>query len=732
MKFALFLIISLFYLQNYLYAQEIVHFHTDRPAYFPGDTIWYKSYFIHDDRLDTAVKNMSLNIGTANENIIEDQLRPIHKGISFGQFIIPRDFKENELYFNLFTKRNVINSEVNDPMEFKIGVFQNNQISSTKRPQVRCYVEGAGILKNSYNKIKFEWNLRECINAYIKDETGNIIRSITTDSLGRSDVEIFAPKEKLFLHWEYESEKYIDTIPVSENLVRLSLKDREGGTYLFLDNQIGSRDLKLEFKIEEYRMLDTMLSFEKSGSDSLQIDNLLKGRFYGYFSVFDNGNRLAYLKVNQTTDLNPVLVSDSIQFKKFESNAFNLSFESRSFWNGSITVYDGNLPAPINLSYESEGFKSFNTRNFKYTYIDDNLDYQEPKEIIDSVFALRGVIEMKGKKWEKFREIKKKREIKLKGKKEEMRLMSFGYRLLTEPNYSYREIDFDSEGNLNLPKLTYYDTLETRFVQIDDRLKLIDYDVKLKFSNLPKLHKLKISSYLLGQDISQKYKGRYNPDYYQHEFGNSELKEVQITNRIDARKLMLRKKYSEGWFLNHDSFIEIDLLNYDLPSWITTLKELKDHLYHKYPKLRSIQAEFLVNNRHNYQGGELPMHVSEIEYIRIYEKYIHNKMGGGAIMFYTSGVDSRNKDIGTSKIRIEKVSGYSSFLDYYLPTYGAQNRPKYDDRQTLFWAADQSLEGGIKNNFKFFNNSISNSYYIHMNMISEGGSFISLWKKVME
>ncbi|WP_156307290.1 hypothetical protein [Sphingobacterium endophyticum] len=139
-----------------------------------------------------------------------------------------------------------------------------------------------------------------------------------------------------------------------------------------------------------------------------------------------------------------------------------------------------------------------------------------------------------------------------------------------------------------------------------------------------------------------------------------------------------------------------------------------------------------MNNRHNYQGGEIPMHVSEIEYIRIYEKYIHNKMGGGAIMFYTSGVDSRNKDIGTSKIRIEKIPGYSGFLDYYLPTYGAQNRPKYDDRQTLFWEADQSLEGGIKNNFKFFNNSISNSYYIHMNMISEGGSFISLWKKVME
>lgn len=730
MKLIFVIVVFLGFLNN-LSAQEVIHFHTDRPVYFPGDTIWYKTYFIHQERLDTTIKNMSLLIGNANETVIEDQLRPIYRGISYGQFVIPRDFKEQELYFNLFTKRNVIKGEVKNPMEFKIGVFQDNEIKSKKNPQVKFAVEGDGILKNTFNKIQLKWNLQEKIEAYLKDEKGNIIQSFTTDSLGHADLEIFA-LNKLFLHWEYEGKPYVDAIPVSKNLVRLRLRDRGEKTFLFVDNQSGTKDLKLEFRIENYKMLDTLIHFDNKGIDSVQIDNLLRGRFYGNFSIFDKGYRSAYLKVRQTSDLNPSLTVNDFNVEDFGLNKFTINVASQVYWNGSISVYDGDLPPPLELSYESPDFVSFYSNNFKYSYVRDEDYLGENEQLEDSVFVLKAAIDMKGDKWEKFKESKRKRELKLKGKNKEIRLMSFGYRLLTEPNYSYQEIDFDLLGNLKLPVLTFYDTLETRFVQIDDRLKLIDYDVNLSFSTLPKQNKLKLSKYLLGQDISQKYLGRYNPDYYQYEFGNSELKEIQITNRIDARKLMLRKKFSEGWFLNHDSFLEIDLLNYDLPPWISTLNELKEFLYHKYPRLRSLQAEFLVNNRHNYQGGELPMHVSEIEYIRVYEKYVYNKMGGGAIMFYTTGVDLRNRDIGTSKIRIKKVSGYSDFLDFYLPDYASQNKPRYDDRQTLFWTADQSFKGGQETLFKFFNNSLSKTYFIHLNLVSEGGTFISKWYKVIK
>src|SRR5690606_23766573 len=137
------------------------------------------------------------------------------------------------------------------------------------------------------------------------------------------------------------------------------------------------------------------------------------------------------------------------------------------------------------------------------------------------------------------------------------------------------------------------------------------------------------------------------------------------------RKQMLRKKFSTNWFLSNEAFLEIDLIHYDLDGWIYTLEELKEHLKHKYPKIRTLKADYLVNNLHNYQMTveKLPHDITEIEYIRVYEKYPYNKDGGGAIMFYTTGIYARNEDIGVSKIRLKKVPGYSKFLDYYQPDY---------------------------------------------------------------
>src|SRR5690606_6102054 len=189
-------------------------------------TIWYKAYFKHQNRLDTAIKNMSFVIGTANGEIMEDQLRPIYKGISYGQFIIPRDFIEYELYFNAYTKRNIIANEVLNPMEFKIGVFQDKQILSTVNPEVKVLVEGAGIMKNSENLIKLNWNVNQKIHGSIQEMDGKQLHAFTTDSLGQSTFRINSGNNQLLLNWEFEGMDFIDTISNSKSLVRLRLKTR--------------------------------------------------------------------------------------------------------------------------------------------------------------------------------------------------------------------------------------------------------------------------------------------------------------------------------------------------------------------------------------------------------------------------------------------------------------------------------------------------------------------------
>ncbi|MGH2622469.1 MAG: hypothetical protein ACRDE7_02290, partial [Sphingobacterium sp.] len=512
---------------------------------------------------------MSFVVGTANGSVLEDQLRPIYKGISYGQFIVPRDFKAYELYFNVFTKRNIHNHEVLDPMEFKIGVYQKNKIISSVAPQVKILMEGGGILKNSENLIKLNWNVKQKISGSIKEKDGRSLQFFTTDSLGQSTLKIRAGKNTLLLHWEYNGDQFTDTLSASKSLVRLRLKDRHDSTYIFIDNQSLEKQLSLQFNIDNYKLLDTQLNFDNKGTDSLLVTGILNGRFYGEFTVLQKGLKYAQLKVNQIAELNPTINFETVNWENYAFNEFTLALPSEAHWNSSIAVYDANLPSPIELIYQSSDHISFSSGRFKYSYVD--LTWKGDQVLIkDSVFVLKGTMLMKGDKLEKFMAVMKKKKLKQKSKNEKMRLMSFGYRLLSEPNYFYQEIDFDTLGNLKFPQLTFYDTLETRFVQIDNRLKLIDYDVNLSFSSLPKLSEIHISSYLLGQDISQEYFGSYHPDYYQFEFGNTELKEVKIENNLDPRKQMLRKKYSKNWFLSNEAFLEIDLIHYDLDGWIYT------------------------------------------------------------------------------------------------------------------------------------------------------------------
>jgi len=715
--------------QNTAFSQNRIYFQTDRPTYFPGDTIWYKSYFTHKDQLDTNVKNMSLAIGRKNSEILENQLRPISKGVSYGQYIIPRDFKDYEIYFNVFTKRNIINGEIIDPMELKIGVFQEKLIKSESIAMLDIQVEGGGMVNHSDNLIRLKWNKNEKFAGSIKDEDGKELKSFTSDNLGQANVVVHRDDKKIFLHWSHDGVSNMDTIPNSKSMVRMRLKEISGNNYLFIDNQSKVKDLRLQFYVDNYKFLDSIIHFEKIGTDSLIIDKLFKGRFSGEFSIYENGNKLAQLQVDQILKTNPEITFEKLDFEKFAENEITLKLDNQSEWNGSISVYDGNLYSPVNWQYESNDFVSFESGKYQYSYlINDN--YSNNPDFTDSVYTLSGKIEMKDDKWAKFLKIKDKRTSKLKKKEQRFRGMSFGYRLLTEANYKYDEIAFDTLGHIDLPVLTFYDTLETRFVQIDERLKLIDYGVDLKFSTMPQLNKLTISKYLQGMDISQKYTGNYDPDFYQYEFGNTELKPVHVSNRIDARKQMLRQKYSQDWFASHDSFLEIDMINYNLPSYVFSFDELITYLFHKYPKLRGINAIYLFNNRHANQGtGLVPEDVTEIEYIRAYEIYPQNKVGGGAIMFYTSGIDARNKDIGTANINIEKTAGYTKFYDFTSPDYKIMNKPKFDDRVTLLWIPDRGFKGSLDSKIKFYNNSMAKSYYVHVNLISKGGKFVSYQKK---
>src|SRR5690606_1554310 len=278
------------------------------------------------------------------------------------------------------------------------------------------------------------------------------------------------------------------------------------------------------------------------------------------------------------------------------------------------------------------------------------------------------------------------------------------------------------------------DTLQTRIVQIDSRLNVFDYGMDWQFSDLDTVKRLVVPDFVAGRELTHLYTGKYDPDYYTHPSGERFIKEVGVSRKkVDPYMQKLQKQYSRGWF-DRESVIDIDLRNEGIPGYIFTVGELTEYLTNKYTEIaRAVGRDTskiikLANNVHlkdmPWAGGKaenLPRDVTEIVFVRVYEKYIQNPSGRGDIMYYTSGVNARNKDIGVAKIKLAKVAGYSSFYDFYHKKYNGENLPDYDDRQTLYWNPDVQLSGRVRFPITFYNNTLSDSYTVTVQGLSSSG-----------
>ncbi|MEN5087072.1 hypothetical protein ABE426_11425 [Sphingobacterium faecium] len=70
----------------------------------------------------------------------------------------------------------------------------------------------------------------------------------------------------------------------------------------------------------------------------------------------------------------------------------------------------------------------------------------------------------------------------------------FGYKKQGDKKMVYIEVVPDSNGWFSIPRLTFYDSLETRFSQIYRDLKFDEYKISYHFSDVPPLDKISVPS----------------------------------------------------------------------------------------------------------------------------------------------------------------------------------------------------------------------------------------------
>lgn len=716
------MVLLYFIFAHKLYAQHDVQLHTDRTYYFPGDTVWYKANLIYKGSPDTTIRNLAMVIGRPDKDVLEQQLRPVVGGSTFGQYIIPDDYKDHELYFNLYTKR-----KEHELFVSKIGVFQKKEVVSDSKPAVAVFIEGGGIFSGLSNSATFRWNVRTEINAVLADETGTEVAAFTTDTLGRASVEFRAEKSPLFLRWSHQGTNYEQALSDSPYGARMWLEQADDTTLIIIENPSRFRNATLLFSPEPGTTWHKNLPFGLNNVISFSLEELLGGSYFGDFVLQEQDSVLATMRLDRFNPIQPQLSFEQVSFDRFGENSFDILIPDYNEWNLSVSVHDGLLPSGSN---DPARHKFATCDRYRYSYPKPG-----PADSINDAFlSLKGQIKMPPKEWEKFWGLRHKRQQRLEREDKTVKGASFGYRLLTEADFRYEEVQYDTLGNLLLRDIVFYDTLQTRVVQIDERLKTIAHEIEWSFSNFEPVDRMVVPDFEAGTDLSHVYIGKFDPHYYILPSGERAIKEVGIPRKkVDARIQKMQAQFSRGWF-DRESVMDIDLLHEGIPGYVFTLEELTEYLKNKYPIIRGLGPLILANNIHDrdktWTGGDMPLDVTEIVFARVYEKYIQHPSGGGAIMYYTSGVNARNKDIGVAKISLSNVAGYSGFHDFHHKKYNRDSLPAYDDRQTLYWNPDVQIKGNVKFPVRFHNNTLSDSYIITVQGVSRTGRTIRFSKRV--
>ena len=86
------------------FPQEKIYIQFDKPAYVPGETIWFKAYLMTGVDISTISTNLYLAFTDANGNVLVHAVEPVVHSSASGSFDIPASFKDKSIHVMAYTK----------------------------------------------------------------------------------------------------------------------------------------------------------------------------------------------------------------------------------------------------------------------------------------------------------------------------------------------------------------------------------------------------------------------------------------------------------------------------------------------------------------------------------------------------------------------------------------------------------------------------------------------------
>ncbi len=185
-----------FYSDNF--PQEKVHVHTDKEAYLPGETVWFKAYIMADELPSSFSTNFYTDLLDAKGKLVEHKTMPVLAATADNYFTLPDSSAGNSYTIRAYTSW-MLNFDTAFIYHKSISIINPDAAAGTEKPEVslRFFAESGNFVAGLYNYITFKATqsngLPYNIAAVIKNSKNEVIDSIAAVHDGMGSVN-FIPE----------------------------------------------------------------------------------------------------------------------------------------------------------------------------------------------------------------------------------------------------------------------------------------------------------------------------------------------------------------------------------------------------------------------------------------------------------------------------------------------------------------------------------------------------------
>lgn len=767
------------------FPQEKIYIQFDKPAYSPGETIWYKVYIMSGTGPSLISANVYIDHTDANGSVLSHATLPVIQSSAKGSFDISAAYTGSSIHVRCYTKW-MLNFDSAFLFEKDLRIIQQKKAAvktppAIAKPAIDFFPESGDCIAGINNKIAFKAtydNGKPCpAKGIVVNSRGETVAEIKTlhDGMGTFFLDA-KTNEKYIARWKDEQGKqYEKALPSVKNTgISLEVKLTEGKrSFIIKRNEASPENLKqvqLVATMDQQLvyMANVKLSESMAVGGAIPVAELPSGILQ--LTVFDANwvavaERITFIN-NDNYHIETEVGFAALGTSKRGKNILVINVPDTLATNLSVAVTDAGIGIDSSDNIVSRLLLTGDIKGTVYKpahYFSDNSDSLQ--EQLDLVMLTNGWRRIK---WDelvagKMPAIKYPNDtayLSLAGKvfgtsAADMRQSGMLFLILDHPKDSTRnsmQIGLEKDGSFSDPNVILFDTTRIYYQFAGNKDIVNSTEVVFNNGMLPSPAKIYFDKnsnrYFLDSAAENRSIFFANEQARLAKLleGNT-LQGVTVTAKTKSKEQILDEKYTSGLFSggNARQFdIENDISSRSAMDVLSYLKGRVAGLSitgssgaggQQSVSWRGSTPSFFLNEMPIDIGQLSNTSITDIAYVKVFQPPFLGAFGGGAggaIAVYTKRGGSNPVAKGKG-MPSKLVIGYAPEKQFYSPNYGTfDQRNEFEDmRSTLYW--NPMVITNSKNRIvklPFYNNDISNSFRVIVEGVSSDGRLIHIEKLI--